>query len=173
MFHDVERPFERIYIFPFKKQFWRKTWKPLIYLLDVLKTTLVKSMKRYFKVSKGQANPFSAFWTLKIWIGVSCLSGVSITRMALRTNYLPAGRLKKLLWWSQWSDISMCRKTMRSDFLHPVHWKKRLGRCCLSGVLIGQIVWRKFVFLNVSKYYFSDVHEEMFNDVDRRFESIF
>jgi hypothetical protein len=41
-------------------------------------------------------------------------------------------------------------------------------------VLIGQMVWRNHnVILNVSKYYFSDVHEAMFHDVERPFEGIF
>jgi hypothetical protein len=106
--------------------------------------------------------------------GRNCGSDVLSRRMAFRIQNHPSGRLKKLPWWSRWSDVLRCRKTMRTHFLHPGHGKKRLGRCCLSGVLIGQMVWRNHnVFLNVSKYYFSDVHEEMFNDVDRRFESIF
>jgi hypothetical protein len=114
-----------------------------------LKNDFGKSMKRFFKVSKGHANQFSAFWTSTFRLGVSCLSDVSIRRMALRTHNLRAGRLKKLLRWSRWSDVSRCRKTMRTDFLHPGHGKKRLGPSCLSVVLIGQMVWRNHVFLNV------------------------
>jgi hypothetical protein len=119
MFHDVERPFARI--FPFKKQFGRKTRKLITCLLDVLKTTLVKSMNRFFKVSKVHANLFSVFWTSKFRLCVSFLSDVSIRRMALRTHNLREGRLKKLLWWSRWSYVSKCRKAEGKHFLHPGH----------------------------------------------------
>jgi hypothetical protein len=77
MFHDVERLFERIYILGIKKnKFGRNRGIDLLYrrmplrihnlLLDVLKTTLLKSMKRCFKVSKGKAKTFSVSRASKI-----------------------------------------------------------------------------------------------------------
>jgi hypothetical protein len=53
----------------------------------------------------------------------------------LRTHYSPSRRINKGPWWSRWSDVSGCRKAMRTQFLHPVHQKKRIGRSRLSDIL--------------------------------------
>jgi hypothetical protein len=117
-------------------------------------------------VSKGHANPFSSFWTSKIRIGVSCLSDVSIRRMAQRTLNLPSGSLKLNLV----KSMKWCLKVSKDNsnwFSASCAWKKRIERCCLRGVLIEQMVWRKhYVFLNVSNYYFSDIDEARFHDVE-------
>jgi hypothetical protein len=83
----------------------------------------------------------------------------------MRTHNLPSGRLKKRLWWIQWRDVSMCRKKIRTHFLHPGHRKKRFRRSPLSdyvgmrmalrtqnlpcGSLNKQISWSRS---NVSKF---------------------
>jgi hypothetical protein len=55
--------------------------------------------------------------------------------MDLRTHNLHSGSLKKRLFWSQWSDVSRCRKAMWTHFLNPGIRKNRTGRNRLSDVL--------------------------------------
>jgi hypothetical protein len=59
-------------------------------------------------------------------LGRSRLSDVLSRRMVPWTQNLSAGRLKKLLWWSRWSDVSRWRKATRINFQHPEHWDKWL-----------------------------------------------
>jgi hypothetical protein len=66
-------------------------------------------------------------------LGRSRISNFLIRRMALRNDNLSSGRLKTLL--SRWSDVSRCRKAIKTHFRHPEHWIKRLGQILLSDVL--------------------------------------
>jgi hypothetical protein len=79
--------------------------------------------------------------------GRSRLSDVLSRRMALTTHNLPSRRLKKRLLWSRWGDVSRCRKTNRTFFLHPGHRKKRRGRSCLSNVLTSEWPWEFIICL--------------------------
>jgi hypothetical protein len=62
-------------------------------------------------------------------------SDVLCRRKPLRIHNLLSERLKKLLCWSRWSDVSRYRQGKRTYLLHPGHLKKRLGRSRLSDVL--------------------------------------
>jgi hypothetical protein len=73
----------------------------------------------------------TAMKSVKCWLSL---------RMLLRTHILPSGRLKNDIG-GRWSDVSRCRKAMRTRFLHPVYPKKRLGRSCLSDFLVGEWPW--------------------------------
>jgi hypothetical protein len=90
------------------------------------------SMKRCFMKSKGHSKPFSTFWEFKKRFGRSCESDVLSRRMALWSDNLPSGRLKKRIWWS---DVCRCRFSMRTHFVLPGHREKRLGRSRLSDVI--------------------------------------
>jgi hypothetical protein len=106
------------------------------------KTTLMKSMKRYFKVSKGHANKFCSSRASKKRLGRSLLSYVLCKRMTLETPNLPSGRLKNRIWWSWLNNVSRCRKIIRTHFLHPEHGKKRLGWIRLSDILCRRMALR-------------------------------
>jgi hypothetical protein len=60
----------------------------LIRLMDVLKATLVKSMKLCYKVSKGNATNFLHPGHRKKRLGRSCGSDVLNRRMALKTHLI-------------------------------------------------------------------------------------
>jgi hypothetical protein len=86
-------------------------------------------------MSKGNSNVFSTFWEFKKRFGPIRQSGVSSRRMALVTENLPSGRLKKRLWWRRWRDVCRCRFAMRTNFVLPGHREMWLSRSRLSDVL--------------------------------------
>jgi hypothetical protein len=103
----------------------------------------MKSMKRCFNVSKGRENLFYASWALKkASCCLSCLSDDLCRQIAPRTHNLPSGRQKKRLWWSEWSDVSRCRKVIRTYYLHHYIRNKRLRWSHLSDVLSSRVVLR-------------------------------
>jgi hypothetical protein len=55
----------------------------------------------------------------------------------MRTHNLFSSRLKKRISWIRWSNVSRCRKAMRTHFLHRGFRKKWLGRICVSNVLMA------------------------------------
>jgi hypothetical protein len=91
-------------------------------------------------------------------------------RMALRTHNLPSGRLKKRLFWSRISDVSMCRKAMRNHFRHPAHRKKWLGRIRLNRLMILRT---RNLPSGCFKNDFGEVDKAMFQGVERPCEFIF
>jgi hypothetical protein len=60
----------------------------------------------------------------KVRLGRSLLSDFLSRWIPLIPHTPSFGHLKKRLWWNRWSDISRCRKDIRTHFLHPVHKKK-------------------------------------------------
>jgi hypothetical protein len=54
------------------------------------------------------------------------LSADSSRRMAMWTHNLPSVPLRKRLWWSRWSDIPRCWKSIWTYFLHPGNKKNDL-----------------------------------------------
>jgi hypothetical protein len=129
MFHDVERPIERISTFwAFKKAIWTKSRKWFLnrrmaqrtrYLPSGrLRNTLLKSMKQCFNVSKGHMNTFSASCASKNRLGWSRLSDVLYRRMTMKPDIVPSERLKIWLMWCRWSDVSWCRNDIRTNFQH-------------------------------------------------------
>jgi hypothetical protein len=66
-------------------------------------------------------------------LGRSRINNFLSRRMALRNDNLPYGRLITLL--SRWSDVSKCRKAIKTHFRHPEHRKKRLRQIRLRDVL--------------------------------------
>jgi hypothetical protein len=91
-------------------------------------------MKRWFKVSKGFANTFSASWESKKAILTKSLKWCFTYAKALRTHILPSERFNKRLWWSRWCDGSRSRKAIRTYILHAEHRKERFLRRFLSNV---------------------------------------
>jgi hypothetical protein len=85
-----------------KKRLWWSRWSGFK-VPKAMRTHFLHSVHRYKR------------------LGRSCLSDVLSRRMTLEIHNLPSERLKKGLWWSWWSDVSRCRKAMRTHFLHPVH----------------------------------------------------
>jgi hypothetical protein len=55
--------------------------------------------------------------------------------MTLRSKNLPSERLKWLLMWCRLSDVSWCRKAIRTHFIHSWHSRKRFGRFRRSDIL--------------------------------------
>jgi hypothetical protein len=131
-------------------------------------------MKRCFKESKGHANTFSETWASKKATLTKSHKCCLIRRMGMRTNNQPSGRLKIPLWWIQWSDISRCRKAIRTHFLHHEHRKKRLGWSRFRDVLCCERPWElKISLLDVLKNDFGEVVEAVFQGVERPCELIF
>jgi hypothetical protein len=101
-----------------------------ILFLNVLKkTTLVKSMKRYIKVTIGH---FLHPEYRKKWLWWSRLCDVLSRRMARRTHNLPSGHLNKRLWWIRWRVVSMIRKAKRTYFPYGYN---QLGRSRFNDAL--------------------------------------
>jgi hypothetical protein len=142
-------------------------------LLNVLKCNFFMSIKRCFIVFKGHFIPFSTFWALKkaIWMNSRkwCLKYAN----CLRKNNLPSGRLKKLIWWIRWIDVSRWWKVVRNHFLHPGHLTKRLGRSCSSNDLSRQMALRTHNLPSgLLKNDFGEVDEVIFQSVERSCELI-
>jgi hypothetical protein len=102
----------------------------------------VKSIKRWFKVSKGEAKSYSASWESKKAIFKKSLKLSLSRRMVLITHNLNPGHLKQRLWWSRWSDVPKCQRAMRNHFVKLGYCKKRLGRSRLNDVLSRRMAWR-------------------------------
>jgi hypothetical protein len=104
-----------------------------------LKTTLLKSIKRCFKVIR---NHFLYPGNRKKRFLQSRFSDGLRMRMAPRDHNLPSGRLNKRLYWSRWSDVSRFQRPIPTQFLHPVHRKKRIRRSRLNYVLSRRMALR-------------------------------
>jgi hypothetical protein len=102
----------------------------------------VKSIKRWFKVSKGQAKSYPVSWASKKAIFKKSLKLCLSRRMVLITHNLTSERVKKRHRWSRWSDVPRCQRTLRNYFVYLGHWKKGLGRSRLSDVLSRRMVRR-------------------------------
>jgi hypothetical protein len=101
MFHDVERPFERIfYTLGIQKRFGRSR------LSDLLSRRIVL---RSHNQTSGR---------LENRICLSRFSNVSSCRKALWTHFLHLGIQKKRLWWSRLSDVLCRRLALRTHILH-------------------------------------------------------
>jgi hypothetical protein len=88
--------------------------------------------------------------------------------MALKTQILPSGRLKRRLRRSRWRDVWRCRWANRNHFLHLGIWKKGLSLCRLSEVLNRRIALTLTIcLLHVLKDDFDEVDEAMFQCVER------
>jgi hypothetical protein len=87
-------------------------------------------------------NHFQHLGNGKKWLSRCGLSDDIRSGMALRTQNLPSGRLKRRLWRSRWSDVSICRNAMRIHFLHSGHRIKRFGQSRLSDVLSRRMALR-------------------------------
>jgi hypothetical protein len=92
-----------------------------------------------FQGVKGHANSFAASCASKNRLGSSHLNDNLSRRLVLETHNLISRSLKNQHWWRRWSNVSRCRKTMRTHFLHPGNREKRLGRSPLSDVLIRRM----------------------------------
>jgi hypothetical protein len=83
-----------------------------------LQKRLMKSMKRCFKVPKGHSNSFSVFWESNKATWTNSIKWCFKYADGLRTQNLPSGRLKRRLWRRGWSDVSRCRRSICTHFLH-------------------------------------------------------
>jgi hypothetical protein len=98
----------------------------------------MKSMTRWSDVSrceKATRTHFLASRHPKKGIGRSRGSDDLSRRMAQINHNLPSGRLKMRLWLWRWSDISWCRRAMRTNFLLSGYPRNRFGLSRESFVL--------------------------------------
>jgi hypothetical protein len=100
-----------------------------ILLLDVLKTTLLNSTERCFKVSKGHTNSFCASWHRKKPLGWNCFSDVLSRLMALKTHYLFLDVLKTTLV----NSMKRCFKVSRDHTnKFSASWASKKATCVKS-----------------------------------------
>jgi hypothetical protein len=139
MFHDVERPFEHIfYILGIQKSDFyifaevmffvgEWPWESTMCLRDVLKNNFGEVDEPMFQSDEIPCELILCMLSIEKG-DLKSLKCYFNRRMALTTNILPSELLKMQLMWCRWSNLSWCRKAIRSHFLHSVQSKKRIGR---------------------------------------------